>query len=244
LKYHSRQTAAAGFYHGGHYEAKTTLSYHLPLPACIPLSSLSFTYAFLYKHAESDQPQAVDHNSVSVKLSSVDRIKIFLKPVKNAYIYLFFQDTEYTLYLLFPTAISHFDGFYQCNKNYYVTKGDEWFVLDDSSFTERLYFIVSEERLTALEALTNAYLSCYYSKTQQEAKLKEARQKVVEAIKIVRLEHGQEDIKEDIVLAACDFSGMGNENEGKAMEVEADGIYAKAIWGEHEEAGSYLLLIY
>jgi hypothetical protein len=66
---------------------EATMKHTLPLlltflfPLAFPLSSLSFTYAFLYKTCDTGEPQAVDYSSVSVKLSSDGRIKIFLKLV-------------------------------------------------------------------------------------------------------------------------------------------------------------------
>lgn len=129
--------------------------------------------------------------------------------------------------------ISDFDGFYKFNKNYLIPKGDEWFFLDDESGTEKFYLIASNKRLEKLEELTTTYLEYFYSNTTPDTKLKEARQKVIEEIKTVRLVEGQEKVKEDIVLVACDFRGMGDQYEFNAVEVEVDGFYAKTIRIEH-----------
>ncbi|MBN2440590.1 MAG: DUF4384 domain-containing protein [Spirochaetales bacterium] len=199
----------------------------------VPLSSLTFKYAFLYQNTDTSVPQAIDFKSISTPLSSGDQLKIYIKPIRNAYIYLFFQDTSDGLYLLFPTMISDFDGFYKFNKNYLIPKGDEWFFLDDESGTEKFYLIASNKRLEKLEELTTTYLEYFYSNTTPDTKLKEARQKVIEEIKTVRLVEGQEKVKEDIVLVACDFRGMGDQYEFNAVEVEVDGFYAKTIRIEH-----------
>lgn len=191
--------------------------------------TLTFKFAFLYKTVDTPEPQSIDYKSISTPLSSGDQLKIYLKPIKNAYIYLFFQDTRDTLYLLFPTMISDFDSHYKFNKNYYIPKGDEWFFLDDSTGTEKFYLLVSNTRLKKLEELTTTYVSYFYSNTTQDAELKEARQKVIEEIKTIRLTWSQEEVKEDIVLVACDFRGMGDQYEFRAVEVEVDGFYAKTI---------------
>jgi hypothetical protein len=129
--------------------------------------------------------------------------------------------------------ISDFDNHYKFNKNYYIPKGDEWFFLDDSTGTEKFYLLVSNTRLKKLEELTTTYVSYFYSNTTQDAELKEARQKVIEEIKTIRLTRGQEEVKEDIVLVACDFRGMGDKYEFRAVVVEVDGFYAKTIRIEH-----------
>ena len=176
----------------------TILSLLPLLPLFSQASTTTFKYAFLYQTTETSVPQAIDYKSISTPLSSGDQLKIYLKPMANAYIYLFFQDTSDALYLLFPTMISDFDSFYKFNKNYLIPKGDEWFFLDDFTGTEKFYLIVSNQRLKKLEELTTKYLESIYSNSAPAAKLKEARQKVVEEIKTVRLVEGQEKAKEDI----------------------------------------------
>ena len=77
--------------------------------------------------------------------------------------------------------------------------------------------------------MTLKYLDNFYSNSTPAENLKEARQKVVEEIKTVRLAQSQEKVKEDIVFVACDFRGMGDQYEFNAVEVEVDGFYAKTI---------------
>jgi hypothetical protein len=200
----------------------------------IPLPALSFKYAFFYQTGDSKEPHAVDYRAITTKLATGDQLKIFLKPIQDAYIYLFYQDTTDALYLLFPALLSDFDGFYKFNKNYYIPKGEKWFILDDSTGIEKFYLIVSHQRLEKLEKVTGEYLECFYSTATTEEKLKEARQMVVEEIKTVRLARGQEETREDIVLVACDFRGMGDVYEFHAVEVETDEFYGKTIRIEHE----------
>ncbi len=180
------------------------------------------------------EAQAIDYQAISTQLSVGDQIKIYFRPINNAYIYLFLQDAQGELYFLFPEVISNFDGFYSYNKNYNVPGGDNWFFLDDVHGTEKFYLLVSNERLIDLENLTGNYLEYYYSNSITEDTLNEARQLVVEEIKRIRLEQSMdENLKEDIVLVACDFRGMGDLYEFYALDVEVDGFYAKTIRIEH-----------
>lgn len=204
------------------------------LLVAVPLFSLSFKWAFLYKQADNEDPQTIDYQSISTQLTSGDQIKIYFRPISNAYIYFFLQDAQEELYLLFPEVISDFNRFYSYNKNYYVPGGDNWFFLDDVHGTEKFYLLVSNERLTGLENLMENYLEYYYSNPVSEDALMETRQMVIEEIKRIRLEQAMgENLREDIVLVACDFRGIGDLYEFNAVEVEADRFYAKTIRIEH-----------
>jgi hypothetical protein len=193
---------------------------------------VSFKYAFLCKHGD-EEVKALDNNELSTRLATGDKIKVFFKPVKDAYIYLFFQDTNDELYMLFPEAICDFNS-YKLSKNYYVPKGDDWFVVDDSKGTDRFYLLVSGARLSKLEELSTQYLEQYYSTKKAEDKISETRQLVVEEIKRIRLARAAEkNVKESITLVACDFRGMGSQYEFQAINVETEGFYAKTIRIEH-----------
>ena len=214
-----------------------TLFISLTLTFPLPSHALSFTYSFLARSTENvirpispDQPPA---------LSNTDALKIFLKPGKNTYIYLFLHDAEGGLSLLFPEKISDLDCCYRFNTPYSYPPGDEWTGFGETGGTEQFILLVSDTRLDTLEDLTAYYMekfALYWKnpgKKSVEQEMAEARYAVLDRIRHIRLEHSDfTNIKERLVIIAGEFRNADEEVTG--ITVIAEGFYGKTIRIEHK----------
>ena len=190
-------------------------------------TNLVFTYAFLYK-SEVDEVKSISKEETSIRVKDGDRIKIFLKPIQNAYIYLFFHDAEGDIHLLFPELISDFE-YYSFGRVYYYPQGDEWDTIRIAPDTEKIYLIASINRLKNLEQITNAYIKRYTQTSMSSKETNSARYNLLTEIKKLQLDHTSfPDIKEELVVIAGEFRGE-NDINFHAIKVSADTCYIKTI---------------
>ena len=194
--------------------------------------TLSFTYIFLSQ--SPDNAISTISPDQTTSLSQKDKLKIFLKPGPNTYIYLFLHDTEGGLSLLFPEKLSDLDCCYTFNKPYFYPQGDDWTGFDETNGTEQFILIVTCTRLKKLEQLTNIYLeklSIYWRdpvKKGTEQALTKARHKVLDHIRKVRLEHSDfTTIKEELVIIAGEIRGNDIPDDIEAYKVTTENFYAK-----------------
>jgi hypothetical protein len=117
---------------------------------------LSFSWAFFLKSGDEQvkslnfaTPEAVEGGNL---------LRIFLELDENAYVYLYLLDSRNDLYLVFPPSGSFYNGDFPTGYKAYIPSGQEWFVLDNSTGTERFYLLASPERLKKLEGLTDRFM--------------------------------------------------------------------------------------
>jgi hypothetical protein len=121
--------------------------------------TLSFTYALLYK-TPAGVINTISPDQTQINLNQDDEIKIFLKPEKSAYIYLFLHSSDDEVYLLFPENISDLECCYRFGQAYTFPIGSEWTGFKGEG-VERFILIVSSKRLFPVEKAAQAYLEKY-----------------------------------------------------------------------------------
>ena len=187
-------------------------------------SKLCFKWAVLHR---DQQGRTVALNS-SKKPAAVsgDFLKIFIKPVKNVFVYVYLYDSKKVLSPLFPEAAEE----YKIGKAYYIPGGNGWFELDSSKGIEIFHIIASKDRLVDLENLTKGYLSA--SKVEQGS----LKAKVLAEIKNLkkRFSRFAAAIAEKPVPIAGTSRGPNESLEKYAVQVEAQNFYGKTFRLEHK----------
>ncbi|MGQ0794118.1 MAG: DUF4384 domain-containing protein [Deltaproteobacteria bacterium] len=90
-----------------------------------------------------------------------DVLKIYISPVKNAYVYAYLAEPENDVRLLFPASIEDFN---QSRANgggkYYIPAGGDWLLPKQQKGGKSvIYLLASAQRLRRLETLTEKYLA-------------------------------------------------------------------------------------
>lgn len=192
-----------------------------------------FKWAFLYAD-ETNTVKPIDYEKPTQVFTGRSRLKVYIKPVENVYIYLLHRDPDGNLTLLFPQKLKHFNEYYTPGKDYYIPSGEDWLHLtykevskDPALSEDTFYFIASAGRLINLESL----LKNYFAHIQDPAhKRAEYAQGVIEHIKKLRLEYSSfTPEKSEIVLIAGEFRGPGERIKFPALDIKADTFYAKTI---------------
>lgn len=189
-------------------------------------STLSrFKWAFIHRINYSDV-EVLDF-SKKVTLFSGDCLKIFVKPIQNAFIYIYLYDSQKQLSLLFPESFKDFEKNYRSGESYFVP-GEDWFILDENLGIETFYLLASETRLTDLEKLTMEYLNA------PKRKKEKLKLNVLLEIKTVKKNFSQfKTVAEKPVPIAGSVRGINENIEGKAYQVEALQFYGKTLRFEH-----------
>ncbi|MBN2735770.1 MAG: hypothetical protein JXR70_02235 [Spirochaetales bacterium] len=196
---------------------------------------LNFSYAFLFREPGTEA-QAINPNTSETRLSSQAEIKVFLKPGPGVNIYLFLQDEQDALYLLFPEKPGDLDCCYSFAQSYTYPPANSWTGFDQSQGKEKFLLLASTTRLRKLEELTTIYLPKLSRLWQSPDNIKliqetaQARHSIIEEIAKLRLEYSEyQSAKEKPVVIAGEFRD-GEIPEGiTATEVSANGFYAKTI---------------
>ena len=195
---------------------------------------LVFDWAFV-KRGLDGEAGSIDF-SRRVRISSNDLFKIYIQPLRGAYIYLYLYDVQKELYLLFPERFEDFDDRDYLGQKYYLPDGDAWFSLDDSRGVEKFYLLASVERLTRLEALTEEYTLLYDNRKGSSGETNTARQRVLDEIVSIRKQHSQFVITaEKPVPIAGGVRGQNADLEKLATRINAEGFYTKTLRLEHKD---------
>jgi hypothetical protein len=185
----------------------------------------SFKWAFIIQK-NNDDVKVLDF-SKKVTLFSGDRLKIFIEPIQNVFIYIYLYDSQKQLSLLFPESFKDFNKHYKSGESYFVPRED-WFMLDDNLGIETFYLLASETRLTDLEKLTMEYLNA--PKRKKEI----FKLNVLSEIKTVKKDFSQfKTVAEKPIPIAGSARGINENIEGKACQVEARQFYGKTFRLEH-----------
>ena len=195
-------------------------------------STLAFNWAFLTR-APDGSAVPIDF-SERVKIKQGDLFKITVEPVQNAYVYLYLDDTEGKLTLLFPESFDSFGAASYLKTSVSIPDGDNWFQLDGSKGTERFYLLASSQRLKNLEALTVRLRKVDEDPRSTSAAKGAARQAVVDEIAVVRKLHSQVTIAaEKPVTVAGGTRGIGGPTTKGPTRIEAADFYTKTFRLDH-----------
>ncbi|MBN2533345.1 MAG: DUF4384 domain-containing protein [Spirochaetales bacterium] len=205
------------------------------LPLCISSEekSISFTWAFFCKIPDGTI-HTTDYTKNTIFLSGDYELKIFLRHEKDTFLYLFLHDAEGDLYLFYPAFFSDFEVITKPEQSIYIPEDLEWFSLEGKG-KERFYLLASAERLARLENYTEAYQKVFYSSTSSKEDLNELRQKVIDEIRRLRIEHFAliKKAQDAVLLVAGEFRGLDKTLEFPAQQITVQGFYARTIRIEH-----------
>ncbi len=190
---------------------------------------LVFQYAFVVK-AGKDTIKLLDTSGTHTRIDPDSRVRILLRPVKNAYCYLFLHDTEGELTILFPEQYDVlFDGGTYIDTLHRIPGPASWLVPNGKGGTETFYLLVSEARLGSLESLAESYLRVPAAAVDKK---KKAAGEILAEIAMTRRAHSSFSEKAvSPVVIAGDYRGdeVALNLPVNMVEVRASGFYAKTI---------------
>ncbi len=114
------------------------------------LEQIRLQWAFGALTGPDDNPQLLSIEEKAV-LQTGDRMKIFLQPQTDCFVYLFYRSSQGELAVLLPPHVSGSRA--AAGTRTMVPPGFDWFRLDDVVGTETFYLLVSAHRLENLDTL-------------------------------------------------------------------------------------------
>ncbi|MGA2976202.1 MAG: DUF4384 domain-containing protein [Spirochaetia bacterium] len=195
-------------------------------------AKLAFNWAFV-KQAADGSAVPIDFKE-RVNIVPGDLFKIHIQPIQNAFVYLFLQEANGDLDLLFPASFDVFEGHAYQQTPFFIPEGDDWFTLDNAKGTERFTLIASTARLKQLEALVLAFQKTAANTQSTAAAKSAAQQAVLDEIARLRKEHSQLAVAaEKPVTIAGGTRGINATVQKMATRIEATGFYYKLFRLEH-----------
>jgi hypothetical protein len=195
---------------------------------------LSFAWAFISLGGDGEAA-SIDCTQPVIPMKTGDRIKLYIKPIDNAFIYLFLLDTENRLHLLFPENLEFFDTDYTFGNQYIIPEGRTWFSLDEPEGMEYFYLIGSRERLSGLERLTAAYiLLCDNTSPGDPQKRDAAQEAIIEEIRSIQ--KGTSPLAEGLetpVPISGSFRTVEEVAGNPAVLVQSEDVYVRTIRIRH-----------
>jgi len=191
------------------------------------VDQIAFRWAFVRQPADSKK-EIIDF-AKRPKVSSGDKLQIYLRPESEVYLYLFLYDTHRDLYLLFPDSPDYYQRTRLEEQDIYIPGRHDWFEWDDSKGTERFYLLASSNRLTDLEEKTERYIS-----SNQDGKLKSQLYDAIASLRKQRSNLTAPSEKPVAIAGTIKTRGPGSELPGKAILVEAESFYSKTLRLKHE----------
>lgn len=193
----------------------------IPDPLFSEQKQIQFLWAFLYQN-QTEKIQTIDPSAGSIKLAHNDKLKVFLKPLNDTYLYLMLIDSEDNLLLLFPEYLAFFSEGYTSGVKYYIPEGpDNWFSLDNSGGEEEFILIASSSRLFKLEQKITNYRQKPASRHKKE---------LLDEIKRIKLQSFSfDDFPETPTVIAGNFRGIKETEEITANKVDTIDFYTKTI---------------
>ncbi len=184
----------------------------------------------IFKKDENKKTSTVEYDKVN-KLHKNEFYKIYINPIKNAYVYLYLLDAKNNLFLIFPKNLDFFNKEYSLKKEFYIPEDKEdWFIFEEGIGTEKLFLLVSTERLARLENLTEKFLN--HKSKGNTNRILTAKSDVIN--EIIRTNKANSDF---LTYAEKPIPFMGThrtvKNERFIIEVKAEKFYSKIIRFEH-----------
>ena len=114
--------------------------------------AVRWVMAGIEKNAGSQEPVAL---APATTLRTGDKIKMYLRAVNKCFFYLFYQDPEGRLQLIYPVALPSLA--LESGDRLTVPQGNDWFELDDQTGTETFHILIAPGPLHSIEALYEDY---------------------------------------------------------------------------------------
>lgn len=193
----------------------------------------SFSWALICENKKG--PLRLLHEEYStVQLSKNDKIKFYLKPASDTYIYMVLYDSAKKLSLLFPEEFKLFDDSLFLKNSYFLPEGNQWFSPDNTPGIEIIYLLASSSRLVDFEQLFFEYFQLFNSTAESDLSVKYARKSVLDEIQRLIVENSFfTGSAERPIPVAGDFRGIEKSFQFNALEVDVENFYARTIRLEH-----------
>ena len=167
------------------------------------------------------------------EMKSGDRIKMYIEPATDGFIYLFYLSSQGDLERLFPAGS---DPLRAGSPGVYIPQGDLWFRLDDHPGTETFYLLASSRRLKAVESAFERYLDGQDSASRQELqanvieeirRVRKARRKLTAAAeRPIPVGASLRGVTQDKASPHGDLAAM-------AVEISAEDFYSRTFTIDH-----------
>lgn len=207
-----------------------------PVAACFPslYSDVDFRWAFAFASTR-DGKRVTSPITRDMALKSGDRLKMMVELQKRCFVYLFHDDANSGIKLLFPYTLQQYTEHYQPGRKYYVPRNG-WFRLDNTPGREVFYLIASATRLDGLE---KAYLQ--YGSAVGDAKTREG-QRLLERIQELSRQRRQlcTPAERPVTIGGALRSvqdsrgGTGEDIAAFADEIVSKGLTARTYTIEHQ----------
>jgi hypothetical protein len=144
-------------------------------------SDMQFLFAFGALTGPEGKQKAMPVQNDMV-LRSGERLKLFLEPKNEIYVYLFHLSSEGDLTFLFPGEGQ--SALIKPGSQVFIPEGTRWFQLDTLTGQEKFYFIVSAQQLDRLENLYTRHVTL-----KDKPALQASTDSILNEIKQLRLKH-------------------------------------------------------
>lgn len=211
-----------------------------PSPAAAQTGSegdenVSFNWAF-GALVGSGAEQRLEPIRRDTALKSGDQLKMLVTIEKKCFVYVFYQNPQGELKMLFPYSLQQFAANYDVGTKYYIPQGEGWFRLDEHTGSETIHLIASAHRLASLEDLWSQY-----EKAQGVHKPAIGKLIVAEIRKIKKQNRELTAPVERPVAIGGNIRGVRNPGESNPLdvasiadEIRANGFYGRAFTIDHQ----------
>ena len=204
-----------------------------PVPSQVE-PNIAFDWAFGALIGKNKTMVAITKDT---SLQSGEEIKLYVKLLKDCFVYVFYYGSKGELSLLFPKNVRQFQTDYQTDKDYYFPVGRAWSKLDENTGPEKFYIVASTERLLDVEAKLGNYLAADASKKKTLA------DDIISDIRNVRKRYSTfATLAEKPITIGGNIRGTGETVEEArrpdvstiATKVTATNFFAKTITIDHK----------
>jgi hypothetical protein len=166
-------------------------------------------------------------------LQSGNLIKFYLDLEKEGYLYLFHEDSQGELTLLFPK--DSLKAKVLKNTSVYIPEGNSWIELDSHTGKETFHLLVSAVRLERLENLYNHHVML-----KERDAIKQSVESILNQIKSLKRENFGRQAEKPIRIAgklrgnSPSDSFIPQELSELASEITTSGTYVKSVTIDHK----------
>ena len=180
-----------------------------------------------------------DQRLISIRKDTVlhtgDRIKFYIDPQSECFVYLFYHSAQGELLLLLPSEISAAHVF--PGAKYYIPTGNAWFILDEVTGTEKFFLLASAKKLEKLESLYRNHIGL-----TNNIEIEISTQSILSEIKSLKRQHRNlTAAAERPVRLGGNFRGIQDDEKPLfpdvsqiAIEISALNFYSRTFTIDHQ----------
>ncbi|MBN2441331.1 MAG: hypothetical protein JXJ04_08290 [Spirochaetales bacterium] len=164
-------------------------------------------------------------------------LKFYFRPIQNAFLYLYYLDSDNYLELIFPASFTVFEKAYSWGNHLFIPTENKWFLIDGKVRFDKFYIFVFKHRMIRLEELTNNFVRCTRDTAEVDINIQlQSKHELLEEIKQL-LNKSSPNEDHDELVEIIPFSGTIKAVEEEiaqfAKKIEVKEFYAKTIEMEH-----------